>query len=107
MASPRHSPTLSSLSAPLWKWCPSHWLVPWHPSPMWKLLSSRNLISRQMRSALIAFSHVLIMHLIMDSKNTASFLNRFLRPGTDSLLSKHLLSLQVTAIHGFLFLPIP
>lgn len=50
-----------------------------------------------MRSMLIAFSHVLIMHLIMDSKNTASFLNRSLRPGINSLLSKHLVSLQVTA----------
>jgi hypothetical protein len=50
------------------------------------------------------------MHLLMESKNTASFLNRFLRPGTNSLLSKHLVSIQATAIHWFLFLgmlPVP
>lgn len=58
-----------------------------------------------MRSALIAFSHVLILHLIMDSENTASFLNRSLRPGTNSLLSKHLVSTPVPAIHCFLSLP--
>lgn len=94
------------LSAPP-RQCQGHWLVPWHPSPTWKLLSSRNLISRRMRSTLIAFSHVLIMHLLMGSKNTALFLNRFLRPGTHSLLCKHRVSKQVPAIPCFPGLPLP
>lgn len=98
MASPRHSPTLSSPSAPLGNAGKATGWFPWHPSPTWKLLSSRNLISRRMRGTLIAFSHVLIMHLLMGFKNTTSFLNRFLRPGTHSLLCKHCVSKQVTAI---------
>lgn len=98
MASPRHSPTLSSPSAPLGNTGKATGWFPWHPSPTWKLLSSRNLISRRMRGTLIAFSHVLIMRLLMGFKNTTSFLNRFLGPGTHSLLCKHCVSKQVTAI---------
>lgn len=62
-----------------------------------------------MRSTLIAFSHVLIMHLLMGSKNTASFLNRFLRPGTHPLLGKHRVSKQVPPFpvsQAFLFPPV-
>lgn len=104
MAFSRHPPTLSPHSAPLRKRCKSHALVPWHPSPTWKLLSSCNLISRRMRSTLIAFSHVLIMHFKMDSENTASFPNRSLGPGTNSLLCKHLVSAPVMVVHCSLFL---
>lgn len=104
MAFSRHPPTLSPHSAPLRKRRKSHALVPWHPSPTWKLLSSCNLISRRMRSTLIAFSHVLIMHFKMDSENTASFPNRSLGPETNSLLCKHLVSAPVMVVHCSLFL---
>lgn len=103
MTSPGHPPALSSHSAAPGN-CQKKPLVgSLSPSPMWKLLSSYNLIRRPVRSMLIALCHVLITHLLMDSNNTASFLNRFLRPGTNSLLSKHPVSIQASEIHCCLF----
>lgn len=105
MASPRHSRALSSRSAPLRDgvratgWFPG--ILPHAETPFQSQLDQQ-----LMRSALIAFSHVLIMHLLMGSTNTASFLTRFLRPGTHSLLCKHRVSKQVP-IPCFPGLPLP